>query len=231
MPAHTVLFWVTLPVLLGVILYQIGAQVLIPASIHENTAFKLLRSLFEETHCYASITTLSAGLRNADCFSVSNGRFTRLFKDDFIKQDASYDSVRDARAGYVYPGLWDGHGHLIQYGELLNSVNLFGSESMVEVQDRLVQYKASHPEEGTDQKWIRGVGWDQAKFDGKWPGIVGDHDFGHGDKLLTTLRLTLRSTKPSRTSMSCWTESMVSVQSFLPHLIYSDDTKQCIVFG
>ncbi|KAG9200079.1 hypothetical protein G6514_007676 [Epicoccum nigrum] len=172
MPAHTVLFWVTLPVLLGVILHQIGAQVLIPASIHENTAFKLLRSLFEETHCYASITTLSTGLPNADCFSVSNGRFTRLFKDDFIKQDASYDSVKDARAGYVYPGLWDGHGHLIQYGELLNSVNLFGSESMVEVQDRLVQYKASHPEEGTDQKWIRGVGWDQAKFDGKWPGIT-----------------------------------------------------------
>jgi hypothetical protein len=231
MPAHTILFWVTLPVLLGVVLYQIGPQVLLPASIHEYAAFKVLRSLFEETHCYASVTTLSTRLPNADCFSVSNGRFTRLFKDDLIKQDASYDAVKDARAGYVYPGLWDGHGHLIQYGELLNSVNLFGSESMVEVQNRLVQYKASHPEEGTDQKWIRGVGWDQAKFDGKWPGIVGDHDFAHGDRVLTALRLTLRSTKPSRTSMSCWTESMVRRQNSPTHMMCSDDAKQCIASG
>jgi hypothetical protein len=169
MPAHTILFWVTLPVLLGAILYQIGLQALLLAPIHEFSGFKTFRSLFEETHCYASVTTLSNGLPNAECFSVSNGRFSRVFKDDLIKQDSSFDAVKEARAGYVYPGLWDGHGHLIQYGELLNSVDLFGSKSVTEVQDRLVQYKAAHPEEGTSQHWIRGVGWDQAHFDGAWP--------------------------------------------------------------
>jgi len=172
MPAHRVLFWVTLPILLGVILYQIGFQTLLPSSLHEYSGFRIIRSLFEETHCYSSITTLSSGASKAECFSVSNGRFSRVFKDDFIKQDASFDAVKDARAGYVYPGLWDGHGHLIQYGELLNSVNLFGSGSMAEVQERLVKYKADHPEEGTGQHWIRGVGWDQANFDGEWPSTV-----------------------------------------------------------
>lgn len=172
MPAHTILFWVTLPVLLGVVLHQIGLLALLPASIHEYAVFKLFRSLFEETHCYASITTLSTGSPNAECFSVSNGRFSRVFKDDLIKQDSSFDAVKEARAGYVYPGLWDGHGHLIQYGELLNSVDLFGSKSMAQVQDRLVQYKAAHPEEGTSQHWIRGVGWDQANFGGNWPVTV-----------------------------------------------------------
>ncbi|KAF3003177.1 hypothetical protein E8E13_009276 [Curvularia kusanoi] len=171
MPAHTLLFWATLPILLGVVLYQIGPHVLIPASVHEYAGFKVLRSLFEETHCFASVTTLSTGLPKAECFSVTNGRFSRVFNDDLIKQDASYDAVKDTRSGYVYPGLWDGHGHLIQYGELLNSVNLFGSGSMAEVQDRLVKYKADHPEEGTHQKWIRGVGWDQANFNGNWPSL------------------------------------------------------------
>lgn len=172
MPAHTILFWVTFPVLLGVIFHQIGLQALLPVSIHEYAGFKIFRSLFEETHCYASVTTLSTGSSNAECFSVSNGRFSRVFKDNLIKQDSSFDAVKEARAGYAYPGLWDGHGHLIQYGELLNSVNLFGSKSMAEVQDRLIQYKAEHPDEGTSQRWIRGVGWDQAHFGGAWPVTV-----------------------------------------------------------
>lgn len=174
MPAHRVLFWVTLPVLLGVILHQIGLQTLLPTSIREYTGFKIFRSLFEDTHCYASIRTLSTVSSHAECFSVANGRFSRVFKDDLIKQDSSFDVVKEARAGHVYPGLWDGHGHLIQYGELLNSVDLFGSSSMAEVQDRLVQYKMAHPEEGTSQHWIRGIGWDQANFDGAWPITVSD---------------------------------------------------------
>lgn len=175
MPVHTAVFWVTLPVLIAVALHQIGLQALIPASIHDNAGFKIFRSLFEETHCYASVTTLSADSPKAECFSVSNGRFSRVFNDDLIKQDSSFDAVKEARAGYVYPGLWDGHGHLIQYGELLNSVDLFGSKSMAEVQNRLIQYKAAHPEEGTSQHWIRGVGWDQAHFGGAWPITVSVH--------------------------------------------------------
>jgi predicted amidohydrolase YtcJ len=176
MPAHTFLFWVTLPFLLGVILYQIDLQTLLPASIHTYAGFKIFRSLFEETHCYASITTLSSDLTHVDCFSISNGRFSRVFNNDLIKQDSSYGAVKDARAGYVYPGFWDGHGHLIQYGELLNSVSLFGAESMAEVQDRLARYKSSHPDEGTSKRWLRGIGWDQAKFNGKWPTTVGTFD-------------------------------------------------------
>lgn len=172
MPVHNILFWLTLPVLLGVVFYQLGSHTLLPASVHEYAGFKLFRSLFEKTHCYASIRTLSSDLAHAECFSISNGRFSRVFNDDLIKQDASYDGVKDARAGYVYPGLWDGHGHLVQYGELLNSVNLFGAENMAEVQGRLLQYKAEHPEEGTSKQWLRGVGWDQAKFNGNWPTTV-----------------------------------------------------------
>lgn len=172
MLAHFILFWVSLPVLIGVISYQFGLQTLLPVSIHEYTRLKVLRGIFEETHCYASVRTLTSSLPHADCFSVSDGKFSRVFKDDPIKQDPSFDTVKETRAGYAYPGLWDGHGHLIQYGELLNSVNIFGAESMTEVQDRLLQYKAHHPEAGTSKQWLRGVGWDQARFNGNWPTSV-----------------------------------------------------------
>lgn len=172
MPAHSILFWVTLPILLGAILYQIGPQILLPTSIHKYTGFKAFRSLFEETHCYTTVKTLSSGLAHAECFSVLNGRFSRVFDDDLIKDDPSHEAIKNARAGYVIPGFWDGHGHLLQYGELLNSVNIFGANSMAEVQDRLVKYKADHPEEGTSKQWLRGVGWDQTRFDGEWPTTV-----------------------------------------------------------
>ena len=82
------------------------------------------------------------------------------------------NAVKEARVGYVYPGLWDGHGHLIQFGESLDSVSLFGADSMAEIKRRLVEYKAVRSEEGTSKQWLRGVGWDQAHFDGKWPTSV-----------------------------------------------------------
>jgi hypothetical protein len=55
---------------------------------------------------------------------------------------------------------------------LLDSANLFGAESMIEVQERLLKYKAGRPETGTQEQWLRGVGWDQANFNGLWPKSV-----------------------------------------------------------
>jgi hypothetical protein len=73
--------------------------------------------------------------------------------------------------GYVIPGLWDGHGHLLQYGEFLHSVDLFGSSSIGDVRSRLRNYIDSHPGAGTADNWIRGVGWDQTAF-GRMPTAV-----------------------------------------------------------
>ncbi|KAF2494082.1 amidohydrolase 3 [Lophium mytilinum] len=73
------------------------------------------------------------------------------------------------RHGYAYPGLWDGHGHLLQYGEMLESVNLFGSESMDDVLGKISLYLDKNPQVGTSTEWLRGIGWDQAAFGGKMP--------------------------------------------------------------
>lgn len=167
MPSVASLSWASLPVVLIALIYQLGLPTSIANSINEHVTFKVLSNFLTTTHCYASVRTLSTGLPRAECFSISNGKFSRVFVDDL-----SADVVKRARSGHVIPGLWDGHGHLLQFGESLDSVDLFGAESMSEVQERLVEYKARRPEVGTREQWLRGVGWDQAKFDGQWPTAV-----------------------------------------------------------
>ncbi|KAF1935428.1 amidohydrolase 3 [Clathrospora elynae] len=164
MPFTNNLLWVSLPIAVAAILYQLGLPALIFSSLTEHVAYKVLQSLFPTTHCYASIRTLSSRFSHAECFTVSAGKFSSVFADE-----SSHNAVKQARTGYVYPGLWDGHGHLIQFGESLDSVSLFGVESMDEAQKRLIEYKTGHSEVGTSEEWLRGVGWDQANFRGMWP--------------------------------------------------------------
>ena len=157
MPSTGVYFWLSLPVVLVALIYQLG----LPAFIGER-----LPNLRVTTHCYKSVKTLSPELLHLDCFTVNDGLFSSVFAGH-----ASSDEAKEVRTGYVYPGLWDGHGHLIQFGESLDSVGLFSASSMAEVQERLLEYKMGRPDEGTSDQWLRGVGWDQAHF-GQWPTSV-----------------------------------------------------------
>ncbi|KAJ6440426.1 amidohydrolase 3 [Purpureocillium lavendulum] len=134
------------------------------------------------TYCYKSVRTQDADRPAARCFSVRDGRFTRVS----VSEDSDDDSNNNdddgddhdlppppsdtdvAHDGHVIPGLWDGHGHLLQYGQLLHSVDLFGSRSLDDARDRIAAYRAANPGAGTASSWIRGVGWDQAAF-GRMP--------------------------------------------------------------
>jgi hypothetical protein len=140
-------------------------------------ALKLQTPLREATtYCYDSVTTLAPkhssanGLQSKpNCFSVTpSGLFSRVFFAE--PEHLEPDVIRSP--GHVIPGLWDGHGHLLQYGELLQSVNLFGSASMAEAVSRVRQYLTEHADVGSKSEWIRGTGWDQAAF-GRMPTAVG----------------------------------------------------------
>lgn len=165
MPSFGWILFCSVLALLGSIIYQNPEPLYRPVT--SSLAFKIVQQLFEDTRCYATVKTNSADLPSAECFSVANGKFKRVFLDE-----TSYDLVKERRKGHVIPGLWDGHGHLSQFGESLDSADLFGSESLEQTKKWLQKYKAGHPEAGTSEQWLRGVGWDQAKFDGKWPVAV-----------------------------------------------------------
>ncbi|SPN97336.1 related to amidohydrolase family protein [Cephalotrichum gorgonifer] len=107
----------------------------------------------DEIFCYGSVRTHDDDLPSAECFSVRDGLFSSV--------SAEGPNEKRRRDGHVIPGLWDGHGHLVMYGEFLHSVDLFGSRSFGEVRERLARYLAENPGAGTSDAWVRGVGWDQ----------------------------------------------------------------------
>lgn len=117
------------------------------------------------TYCYKRIRTHDQANPFAQCFTVANGVFTEVSFDAVEAESVIHSD------GYAIPGLWDGHGHLQQYGEFLHSVDLFGSQSLEDVRKRLKVYIAANPGAGSKTQWIRGVGWDQAAF-GRMPTAV-----------------------------------------------------------
>ncbi|KAF4126301.1 putative amidohydrolase YtcJ [Geosmithia morbida] len=117
------------------------------------------------TYCYRSIRTHDQDRPTARCFSVANGFFVKVRDEIATEVDVDAEMLDP---GHVIPGLWDGHGHLLQYGEFLHSVDLFGSQSLDDVRSRVRAYVDSHPGAGTKEQWLRGVGWDQTAF-GRMP--------------------------------------------------------------
>src|SRR3569833_3022435 len=75
-----------------------------------------------KTYCYEGVETFSAAQPSARCFTVARGRFSRVFTPDLSPY---YHPL----PGFVTPGLWDAHCHLLLFGLLLNSVFLFGPSS------------------------------------------------------------------------------------------------------
>jgi predicted amidohydrolase YtcJ len=66
----------------------------------------------------------------------------------------------------VLPGLHDAHGHVLDQGWALESVNLVGARSVEEVRLRIEQHLAARPElEADRERWIEGIGWDQTLWD------------------------------------------------------------------
>ncbi|KAL2115506.1 hypothetical protein VTJ04DRAFT_9761 [Mycothermus thermophilus] len=124
-------------------------------------------------YCYQTFRASATSPVERDwCFEVlPGGVFGRVGPADELRATAVEKDVVTIRKGHVLPGLWDAHGHVLQFGEYLHSADLFGSNSIGEVRRRLRRYVDAHPDAGaTKESWARGVGWDQMLLlDGKMP--------------------------------------------------------------
>lgn len=138
-----------------------------------------------QTYCYKRVRTQDQDLPEAQCFTVADGIFTEVFgNNDQLDLSQIVTSER-----YVIPGLWDGHGHLMGYGEFLHSVDLFGAESIEDVRTRIKSFIAVNPSAGSKDSWIRGTGWDQAAF-GRMPTAVSPFLSYPNDSLTKFCRMT-----------------------------------------
>ena len=66
-------------------------------------------------------------------------------------------TIVDAGGRTLLPGMIDAHGHVMDLGFGALRLNLVGTRSLAELQQRLRAYAATHP----DAKWIQGFGWNQ----------------------------------------------------------------------
>ena len=84
-----------------------------------------------------------------------DGRVKRLLHGEMLKlRDAK---VVDAGGKTVLPGLIDAHGHVMALGFNALQLDLSGTRSLQELQQRLKDYAAANP----DARWILGRGWNQ----------------------------------------------------------------------
>jgi hypothetical protein len=85
-------------------------------------------------YCYGSVTTLDDKdtVFAPGCLSVdTNGNFGKVFSAAGLSSDDMRAKGWDVDLrGHVLPGLWDGHAHLLQYGEMLGSVQVYNTRSL-----------------------------------------------------------------------------------------------------
>jgi predicted amidohydrolase YtcJ len=96
-----------------------------------------------------------------------------------------YQHIVDMRGRTVMPGLIDAHGHVIDLGFTALRLNLTGTSSLAELQQRLRDYAAAH----TDLKWISGFGWNQEQWADKRFPTSADLDAAVGDRPVTLERV------------------------------------------
>ncbi|HEV8700507.1 MAG TPA: amidohydrolase [Candidatus Polarisedimenticolia bacterium] len=71
----------------------------------------------------------------------------------------------DATGGVVLPGINDSHTHFLDGSLGLDQVDLTGATTLPEIQEKVRQFAAGHP----DEPWILGTGWLYSSFPGRFP--------------------------------------------------------------
>jgi predicted amidohydrolase YtcJ len=81
-----------------------------------------------------------------------DGKVKRVLKGEQLKLSAR-TRVVNGKGKVLLPGLIDAHGHVMGYGLALGQLDLTGTKSLAELQQRLRDYAAANP----DLPWITGA--------------------------------------------------------------------------
>jgi predicted amidohydrolase YtcJ len=112
-----------------------------------------------------------------------DGKVVRLLQPGEPQPKAS--QVLDAKGQTLLPGFIDAHGHVIELGRHALQLDLVGTPSLGELQKRLRDYAALHP----DTKWIEGAGWNQELWPDKRFPTAADLDSVVGDRPVVLTRV------------------------------------------
>jgi predicted amidohydrolase YtcJ len=87
----------------------------------------------------------------------NDGKVVQLIPEGVMMKLAGVDQTVDGGGRTLLPGFIDAHGHVLGLGFSALQLDLIGTSSLEDLQQRLKAYAAAHP----DARWILGRGWNQ----------------------------------------------------------------------
>lgn len=105
--------------------------------------------------------------------AISGNRIIATGDDDQIEKFAGSKTEKIRLSGrFAMPGINDAHIHFLSGSLELSQVNLVGSRSLRDIQNRVAEYAKQNP----DEKWIVGSGWEYSALPEKRLPTRGDLD-------------------------------------------------------
>src|SRR5689334_11700884 len=114
-----------------------------------------------------------------------DGKVVQVLQNPETVRLANITHHVDGQGRTMMPGLIDAHGHVTDLGFAALRLDLTGTTSLQDLQQRLRSYAAGHPE----LKWVSGFGWNQELWaDKKFP-TSADLDAAVADRPVTLERV------------------------------------------
>jgi predicted amidohydrolase YtcJ len=113
-------------------------------------------TLIDNVHGY-TLTGDDEKLRHFSALLFDEGKVIRTGDSAALRRAYPDARILDGNGSTLLPGLIDAHGHVIDLGFDYVRVQLFGTESLAQAQQRIREYAIAHPE----ARWYLGDGWNQ----------------------------------------------------------------------
>ncbi|MDH7513725.1 MAG: amidohydrolase [Clostridiales bacterium] len=114
----------------------------------------------------ARVYTVDANKPWAEAVVVRNERILFVGSArDALRHRGPDTKIIDAEGRLILPGIEDSHVHFVSGSESLAKVDLSGTRTVEEVQERIRKFAADHPQAA----WVQGRGWMYAAFPGNMP--------------------------------------------------------------
>jgi predicted amidohydrolase YtcJ len=132
----------------------VGAACAVLALVHAP-AFSAA-TLIDNVHGY-TLTGDDKKLHHFSALVFDEGKVVRTGEAATLRRAYPDAGVIDGDGSTLLPGLIDAHGHIIDLGFQYVRIQLAGTTSLTEAQERIRRYAGERPQ----LPWLRGAGWNQ----------------------------------------------------------------------
>ena len=104
----------------------------------------------------SKVYTVDDNFSVQEAFAVKDGKFVAVGSSNDINGKYFSENIVNLMGKKVYPGFFDPHCHLLNYAETKLQAQLYATNSLDEVLERLQEFQ-----ETNEFPWLLGRGWDQ----------------------------------------------------------------------